>query len=101
MSSLSGSEPRNPQQFRLRWRYFVLLTAASALLAITPIAFVAVSFALSGFQGNAFDETGYGAALWLLLVSVPASVIIVVTGTAGGLLVELLRYVRYRRNALQ
>jgi hypothetical protein len=78
-----------------------VLTAASALLAITPIIFVAVSFALSGFQGNAFDETGYGAALWLLLVSVPASVIIVVTGTAGGLLVELLRYVRYRRNALQ
>jgi hypothetical protein len=78
-----------------------VLTAASVLLAITPIIFVAVSFALSGFQGNAFDETGYGAALWLLLVSVPASVIIVVTGTAGGLLVELLRYVRYRRNALQ
>ena len=78
-----------------------MLTAASALLAITPIIFVVLSFALSGFQGNAFDETGYGAALWLLLVSVPASVIIVVTGTAGGLLVELLRYVRYRRNALQ
>jgi hypothetical protein len=78
-----------------------VLTAASVLLAITPIIFVAVSFALSGFQGNAFDETGYGASLWLLLVSVPASVIIVVTGTAGGLLVELLRYVRYRRNALQ
>jgi hypothetical protein len=78
-----------------------VLTAASALLAVAPIIFVAVSFALSGFQGNAYDETGYGAALWLLLVSVPASVIIVVTGTAGGLLVELLRYVRYRRNALQ
>jgi hypothetical protein len=28
-------------------------------------------------------------------------VLILVTGTAGGLLVELLRYVRYRRNALQ
>ena len=101
MSSLSGSEPRHPQQFRLRWRYFVLLTAASALLAITPIAFVVLSFALSGFQGNAFDETGYGAALWLLLLTVPSGVLILVTGTAGGLLVELLRYVRYRRNALQ
>ena len=78
-----------------------MLTAASALLAITPIAFVAVSFALSGFQGNVFDETGYGAALWLLLITVPSGVLILVTGATGGLLVELLRYVRYRRNALQ
>ena len=78
-----------------------MLTAASALLAVAPIIFVAVSFALSGFQGNAYDETGYGAALWLLLVTVPSGVLILVTGTAGGLLVELLRYVRYRRNALQ
>jgi hypothetical protein len=78
-----------------------VLTAASALLALTPIAFVAVSFALSGFQGNVFDETGYGAALWLLLITVPSGVLILVTGATGGLLVELLRYVRYRRNALQ
>ena len=101
MSSISRGEQKPPQWFRLRWRYFVLLIAACALLALTPIAFVAVSFALSGFQGNAFDETGYGAALWLLLLTAPSGVLILVTGTAGGLLVELLRYVRYRRNALQ
>ena len=78
-----------------------MLTAASALLAAAPIIFVAVSFALSGFQGNAYDETGTGVVLWLLLLTVPAGLLIVVTGTVGGLLVELLRYVRYRRNALQ
>ena len=71
------------------------------LVAVAPIILVVVSFALSGFQGNAYDETGYGAALWLLLLTVPAGLLIVVTGTAGGLLIELLRYVRYRRNALQ
>ena len=101
MSSISGGEQKPPQKFRMRWRYFVLLTAASVLYALAPIAFVALSFALSGFQGNAYDETGYGAALWLLLLTVPSGVLILVTGTAGGLLVELLRYVRYRRNALQ
>ncbi len=78
-----------------------MLITASALLAVAPIIFVANMFVLNGFQGNAFDETGYGVVLWLLLVTVPAGLLIVVTGTAGGLLVELLRYVRYRRNALQ
>ena len=101
MSSLSNSKPSPPQRFRMRWRYFVLLTKASVLFALAPIIFVVLSFALSGFQGNAYDETGYGAALWLLLITAPAGVLIAVTGTAGGLLVELLRYVRYRRNALQ
>ena len=101
MSSISGGEQKPPQTFHMRWRYFVLLTRASVLFALAPIAFVALSFALSGFQGNAYDETGYGAALWLLLLTVPSGVLILVTGATGGLLVELLRYVRYRRNALQ
>jgi hypothetical protein len=85
----------------MRWRYFVVLITASTLLAVAPIIFVANMFVFNGFQGNAYDETGYGAALWLLLVTVPASLLIFVLGAAGGLLVELLRYVRYRRNALQ
>ena len=101
MSSISGGEQKPPQKFHMRWRYFVLLTRASVLFALAPIAFVALSFALSGFQGNAYDETGYGAALWLLLLTVPSGVLILVTGATGGLLAELLRYVRYRRNALQ
>mgnify|MGYP006163508007 FL=1 len=101
MSSISGGEQKPPQKFHMRWRYFVLLTRASVLFALAPIAFVVLSFALSGFQGNAYDETGYGAALWLLLLTVPSGVLILVTGATGGLLVELLRYVRYRRNALQ
>ena len=78
-----------------------MLITASTLLAVAPIIFVANMFVLNGFQGNAYDETGYGAALWLLLVTVPASLLIFVLGAVGGLLVELLRYVRYRRNALQ
>ena len=78
-----------------------MLITASALLAVAPIIFVANMFVFNGFQGNAYDETGYGAALWLLLVTVPASLLIFVLGAVGGLLVELLRYVRYRRNALQ
>jgi hypothetical protein len=85
----------------MRWRYFVVLITASTLLAVAPIIFVANMFVFNGFQGNAYDETGYGAALWLLLVTVPASLLIFVLGAVGGLLVELLRYVRYRRNALQ
>jgi hypothetical protein len=78
-----------------------VLITASTLLAVAPIIFVANMFVFNGFQGNAYDETGYGAALWLLLVTVPASLLIFVLGAVGGLLVELLRYVRYRRNALQ
>ncbi len=78
-----------------------MLITASTLLAVAPIIFVANMFVFNGFQGNAYDETGYGAALWLLLVTVPASLLIFVLGAVGGLLVELLRYVRYRRNALQ
>ena len=101
MSSISGGEQKPPQKFHMRWRYFVLLTRASVLFTLAPIAFVVLSFALSGFQGNAYDETGYGAALWLLLLTVPSGVLILVTGATGGLLAELLRYVRYRRNALQ
>ena len=101
MSKLSRSEPRAPQGFRLRWSYFVVLITASALLAVAPIIFVANMFVLNGFQGNAYDESGYGSVLWLLLVTVPAGLLIFVLGAVGGLLVELLRYVRYRRNALQ
>ena len=78
-----------------------MLITASALRAVAPIIFVANMFVLNGFQGNAYDESGYGAVLWLLLVTVPAGLLIFVLGAVGGLLVELLRYVRYRRNALQ
>jgi len=90
------SQQKNPTQarFRVRWRYFVTLASLCGVAAVLPILIVAANFALSGYKGNAFDESGYGAYLWLLIITVPSSIAIFVLGSIVGALVEIVRYLR-------
>ena len=90
------SQQKNPTQarFRVRWRYFVTLASLCGVAAVLPILIVAANFALSGYKGNAFDESGYGAYLWLLIITVPSSIAAFVLGSIVGALVEIVRYLR-------
>ena len=91
---MSQQKKQTQARFRVRWRYFITLAALCAVAAVLPILIVAANFALSGYKGNAFDESGYGAYLWLLIITVPSSMAIFVLGTIVGALVEITHYLR-------
>jgi cell division protein FtsX len=91
---MSDEQEQTHGDFRIRWRYFVTLASLCAVAAVFPILLVVANFALSGFKGNAFDENGYGAFLWLLIITVPSSIAAFVLGTIVGALVEIVRYLR-------
>jgi len=91
---MSNEKEQAQGRFRVRWRYFVTLASLCAVAAVLPILIVAANFALSGYKGNAFDESGYGAYLWLLIITVPSSIAIFVLGSIVGALVEIVRYLR-------
>ena len=74
--------------------YFTAVTIGSTALALFPIGLVLVSFILGGFSGNAFDENGVGAVLWLLLVTIPAGGAFFVAGVLVGVVIELARTLR-------
>jgi hypothetical protein len=91
---MSNEKEQTQGHFQVRWRYFATLASLCAIAAIFPILLVAANFALSGFKGNAFDERGNGAYLWLLIITVPYSIAAFVLGTIVGALVEIVRYLR-------
>ena len=91
---MSQQKKQTKSRFRVRWRYFVTLASLCTVAAVLPILIVAAHFALSGFKGNAFDESGYGVFLWLLVITVPYSIAIFVLGSIVGALVEIVRCLR-------
>jgi hypothetical protein len=91
---MSDEKEQTQGDFRIRWRYFTTLASLCAVAAVFPILLVVANFALSGFKGNAFDENGYGAFLWLLIITVPSSIAAFVLGTIVGALAEIVRYLR-------
>jgi hypothetical protein len=68
-------------------RYWTVLSIVSGVVALFPLAVVLVNFAANP-SSNPFSELGYGAVLWLLIVSVPAGGIIFAVGAVVAVAIE-------------
>ena len=76
-----------PNQGIITSRYWLVLSIISGVVALFPLAVVLVNFAANP-SSNPFSELGYGAALWLLIVSVPTGGIIFAVGALGAVAIE-------------
>lgn len=88
--------PKAASKARINLSYWIVLPILSFAIAVAPIAFVFVAYLSTGASTNAFDENGYGAALWLLLFSVPAGVVVFVGGVLMGITLEIARAINRR-----
>jgi hypothetical protein len=68
-------------------RYWTVLSIVSGVVALFPLAVVLVNFAANP-SSNPFDESGYGAAIWGLFLSVPTGGIIFAVGALGAVAIE-------------
>jgi hypothetical protein len=76
-------------------RYWLVLSIVSGVVALLPLAVVLMNFAANP-SSNPFDESGYGAAIWGLFISVPTGGIIFAVGALGAVAIEWI--VALRRN---
>lgn len=84
-----------PNQAIITSRYWLVLSIVSGVVALLPLAVVLVNFAANP-SSNPFSELGYGAALWLLIVSVPTGGAIFAVGALVAVAIEWV--VALRRN---
>jgi hypothetical protein len=68
-------------------RYWTVLSIVSGVVALFPLAVVLVNFAADP-SSNPFSELGYGAVLWLLIISVPTGGIIFAVGAVVAVAIE-------------
>jgi hypothetical protein len=68
-------------------RYWTVLSIVSGVVALFPLAVVLVNFAANP-SSNPFSELGYGAVLWLLIISVPTGGIIFAAGAVVAVAIE-------------
>ena len=68
-------------------RYWIALSVVAGVVALSPLAVVLVNFAANP-SSNPFDESGYGAAIWMLLMSVPTGGIIFAVGALAAVAIE-------------
>lgn len=78
-------------------RYWLVLSAVAGVVALFPIATVLVNFA-ANLSSNPFSEDGYGAAFWLLLISVPTGGIIFAVGAVLAVVIERIAALRRSRS---
>ena len=78
-------------------RYWLVLSIVSGVVALFPLAVVLVNFAANP-SSNPFSELGYGAALWLLIVSVPTGGIIFAVGALVAVAIDWIAALRRSRS---
>jgi hypothetical protein len=76
-----------PNQAIITSRYWRVLSAVAGVVALFPLAVVLVNFAANP-SSNPFSELGYGAVLWLLIISVPTGGIIFAVGAVVAVAIE-------------
>jgi hypothetical protein len=86
-----------PNQAIITSRYWLVLSIISGVVALFPLAVVLVNFAANP-SSNPFSELGYGAALWLLIISVPTGGIIFAVGALGAVAIEWVVALRRSRS---
>ena len=70
-------------------RYWLVLSTVAGVVALSPLAVLLVNFAANP-SSNPFDESGYGAAIWGLFISVPTGGIIFAVGAVVAVAIEWL-----------
>ena len=78
-----------PNQAIITSRYWRVLSAVAGVVALSPLAVLVVNFAANP-SSNPFDESGYGAAIWMLFLSVPTGGIIFAVGAVVAVAIEWL-----------
>jgi len=78
-------------------RYWLVLSIVSGVVALLPLAVVLVNFAANP-SSNPFDESGYGAALWGLFISVPTGGIIFAVGALVAVAIDWIAALRRNRS---
>jgi hypothetical protein len=78
-------------------RYWLVLSIVSGVVALLPLAVVLVNFAANP-SSNPFDESGYGAAIWGLFLSVPTGGIIFAAGALGAVAIEWISGLKRNRS---
>ena len=68
--------------------YWIVLSIVSGVVALLPLAVVLVNFAANP-SSNPFDESGYGAAIWMFFLSVPTGGIIFTVGALIAVAIEV------------
>jgi hypothetical protein len=86
-----------PNQAIITSRYWLVLSTVAGVVALLPLAIVLVNFAANP-SSNPFSELGYGAALWLLIVSVPTGGIIFTLGALVAVAIEIDAALRRNRS---
>ena len=68
-------------------RYWLVLSIVSGVVALLPLAVVLMNFAANP-SSNPFDESSYGAVIWVLFLSVPTGGIIFAVGALAAVAIE-------------
>jgi hypothetical protein len=77
--------------------YWIVLSTVAGVVALSPLAVLLVNFAANP-SSNPFDESGYGAVIWLLIVSVPTGGIIFTLGALVAVAIEIDAALRRNRS---
>ena len=77
--------------------YWIVLSTVAGVVALSPLAVLLVNFAANP-SSNPFDESGYGAVLWLLFLSVPTGGIIFTLGALVAVAIEIDAALRRNRS---
>jgi hypothetical protein len=78
-------------------RYWIALSVVAGVVALSPLAVVLVNFAANP-SSNPFDESGYGAAIWVLFISVPTGGIIFVVGALAAVAIDWVSALKRNRS---
>jgi hypothetical protein len=73
------------------------LSVVAGVVALSPLAVVLVNFAANP-SSNPFDESGYGAAIWVLFISVPTGGIIFAVGALAAVAIDWVSALKRNRS---
>ena len=68
-------------------RYWLVLSTVAGVIALSPLAVILVNY-VANPSSNPFDERGYGAAMWILFISVPTGGITFAVGAVVAVAIE-------------
>ena len=86
-----------PNQAIITPRYWLVLSAVAGVVALSPLAVLVVNFAANP-SSNPFDESGYGAVIWVLFLSVPTGGIIFAVGALAAVAIEWISGLKRNRS---
>ena len=78
-------------------RYWIALSVVAGVVALSPLAVVLVNFAANP-SSNPFDESGYGAAIWVLFISVPTGGLIFAVGALAAVAIDWVSALKRNRS---